>query len=80
MVMKTHLKFLFQLIAQNEVLQVQQQTKNTKRIVRQLKDLMYELDTLRTQVEDSDLDGFDNKTLALRKIILNLITGYSGTL
>lgn len=39
---------------------------------------MYELDTLRTQVEDADLDKFDNKTLSLRKIILNLINGYLG--
>lgn len=39
---------------------------------------MYELDTLRTQVEDADLDKFDNKTLSLRKIILGLINGYLG--
>lgn len=39
---------------------------------------MYELDTLRTQVEDADLDKFDSKTLSLRKIIINLINGYLG--
>lgn len=39
---------------------------------------MYELDTLRTQVEDENLDNFDAKTVSLRKIILNLISGYSG--
>lgn len=37
---------------------------------------MYELDTLRTQVDDEDLDEFDSKTLSLRKIILTLISGY----
>lgn len=39
---------------------------------------MYELDTLRTQVDNEDLDKFDIKTLSLRKIILSLINGYSG--
>ncbi|CAH1155744.1 unnamed protein product [Phaedon cochleariae] len=38
---------------------------------------MYELDTLRTQVEDEDLDKFDSKTLSLRKILINLVSGYS---
>lgn len=39
---------------------------------------MYELETLRTQVEDEDLDKFDSKTVALRKIIIHLIQGYTG--
>ncbi|CAG9839634.1 unnamed protein product [Diabrotica balteata] len=56
---------------------LKKEIKEKKRNVRQLRDLMYELDTLRTQVEDEDLDKFDMKTLSLRKIILNLISGYS---
>uniref|UniRef100_A0A6P7GFG9 Syntaxin-17 n=1 Tax=Diabrotica virgifera virgifera TaxID=50390 RepID=A0A6P7GFG9_DIAVI len=56
---------------------LKREIKEKKRNVRQLRDLMYELDTLRTQVEDEDLDKFDMKTLSLRKIILNLISGYS---
>lgn len=39
---------------------------------------MYELDTLRTQVEDSDLGKFDSKTLSLRKTILELISSYTS--
>lgn len=39
---------------------------------------MYELDTLRTQVKDDDLDHFDSKTLSLRKLIITLINGYLG--
>lgn len=39
---------------------------------------MYELETLRSQVQDEDLDQFDIKTLSLRKIIINLINGYTG--
>lgn len=39
---------------------------------------MYELDTLRTQVEDTDLGKFDSKTLSLRKRILKLLSDYKG--
>lgn len=39
---------------------------------------MYELETLRTQVMDADLDRFDAKTVAVRKIIIHLIQGYTG--
>lgn len=46
--------------------------------MRQLNDLSYELDTLRAQVEDKDLDVFDSRTVSLRKIILNLSNNYSG--
>lgn len=67
-----------QLISQNNVQLVHQEVKSKKRIVKQLKDLMYELDTLRAQVEDSDLDRFDTKTLSFRKIIITLISGYTG--
>lgn len=58
--------------------QLKREIKEKKRTVKQLRDLMYELDTLRAQVEDEDLDKFDIKTLSLRKIILNLINGYTG--
>lgn len=66
------------MIAINNIQQLQREIKDKKRTIKQLRDLMYELDTLRTQVEDADLDKFDNKTLSLRKIILTLINGYMG--
>nr|CAH7728652.1 unnamed protein product [Callosobruchus chinensis] len=65
------------LVAINNTEQLKKEIKEKKRTVKQLRDLMYELDTLRTQVEDEDLDRFDIKTLSLRKIIINLINGYT---
>ncbi|CAH1970370.1 unnamed protein product [Acanthoscelides obtectus] len=65
------------LVALNNTKQLKKEIKEKKRTVKQLRDLMYELDTLRTQVEDEDLDKFDIKTLSLRKIIINLINGYT---
>ncbi|XP_056644117.1 syntaxin-17 isoform X1 [Diorhabda sublineata] len=65
------------LLALNNYEQLEKEIKEKKRNVKQLRNLMYELDTLRTQVEDEDLDKFDMETLSLRKIILNLITGYT---
>lgn len=81
-----YLKFLLhnahlsqlQLIAANDVAQLDKEIRIKKRTVRQLNDLSYELDTLRAQVEDKDLDVFDSRTVSLRKIILNLSNGYSG--
>lgn len=49
-----------------------------KRVIAQLKSLLYELDTLRAQVEDQDLDKFDVKTVSLRKNILQIIAEYTG--
>lgn len=65
-------------MSKNNIQIVQQEIKSKKRVIKQLKDLMYELDTLRTQVEDVDLDKFDTKTLSFRKIIITLISGYTG--
>lgn len=69
---------LFQLLAVNNAEQLKRELKDIKRSVKQLRDLMYELETLRTQVMDSDLDKFDAKTVAVRKIIIRLIQGYTG--
>lgn len=61
-------------------MEITKHLKEKKKVSRQIKDLMYELDTLRTQVQDVDLDKFDVKTLALRKTLLKLISGYAGNL
>ncbi|EFA00762.1 syntaxin-17 [Tribolium castaneum] len=76
-IFEQHKTLVLKLISQNNGQRVRQEVKNKKRIVKQLKDLMYELDTLRAQVEDSDLDKFDTKTLSFRKIIITLISGYT---
>ncbi|GJQ76805.1 putative glycosyltransferase like family [Trypoxylus dichotomus] len=58
--------------------QLSYEIKNKPRIVRQLKDLLYELDTLRTRVYDEDLDKFDSRTFSLRKSITTLIKDYGA--
>ncbi|CAH0554029.1 unnamed protein product [Brassicogethes aeneus] len=65
------------IISLNDATQIKREIKDKKRAVKQLRDLMYELDTLRTQVDDPDLDKFDVKTLSMRKTLLKLITGYN---
>ncbi|KAJ8924696.1 hypothetical protein NQ315_000847 [Exocentrus adspersus] len=65
------------LVLGNNANQLKREVKDKKRTIKQLRDLMYELDTLRAQVEDEDLDKFDIKTLSLRKIILTLVNGYT---
>ncbi|RZC36283.1 syntaxin-17 [Asbolus verrucosus] len=76
-IFEQHKTLILKSISQNNVQLVRQEVKTKKRMIKQLKDLMYELDTLRAQVEDADLDRFDTKTLSLRKIIINLISGYT---
>lgn len=66
------------LIQTKNIQQLNLEIKDKKRIVRQLKDLQYELETMRTQVEDCDLDTFDRKTFALRKVIVSLIKDYAA--
>ncbi|KAJ3660392.1 hypothetical protein Zmor_004842 [Zophobas morio] len=76
-VYEQHRTLILKLISQNNTTLLRQEIKNKKRMPKQLKDLMYELDTLRAQVEDADLDKFDTKTLSFRKTIINLISGYT---
>ncbi|XP_043249044.1 syntaxin-17 [Colletes gigas] len=49
---------------------------NVSRIIKQLKELLYQMDTLRTQVLDSDINQFDKLTANARTSILNAIKDY----
>ncbi|XP_076623391.1 syntaxin 17 [Colletes latitarsis] len=49
---------------------------NVSRIIKQLKELLYQMDTLRTQVLDSDINQFDKLTANARASILNAIKDY----
>lgn len=64
------------LVSQN-FQQIYREVRDKRQVVKQLKDLTYQLDTLRTQVEDSDLGSFDAQTVSLRKTILELIRNYA---
>lgn len=67
-----------QYILVNGVPHLIREVREKKRTVRQIKDLMYELDTLRAQVEDEDLDKFDTQTLSLRRTLLSFVTCYTN--
>lgn len=49
---------------------------NATRVVKQLKDLLMEIDSLRAQVLDADLDQFDKQTEKSRQITVNSIKSY----
>ncbi|XP_019757471.1 syntaxin-17 [Dendroctonus ponderosae] len=74
--LEQHKVYVHKLIALNNTTQLVKEIKDKKRAIKQLRDLLYELDTLRTQVEDNDLDPFDTKTMPLRSSILKLTKTY----
>jgi syntaxin 17 len=51
---------------------------NATRIIKQLKSLLYEMDMLRMQVQDSDLQKFDKLTDQARKNAQDAIKEYVG--
>lgn len=53
---------------------VRKEQINISRLVKQLKVLLHEMDTLRTQVQDSDIEAFDKLTVKARESIMNTIT------
>ncbi|XP_066250064.1 syntaxin-17 [Euwallacea similis] len=75
-VLEQHKVYVHKLIAVNDTKQLEKEIKDKKRSIKQLRDLLYELDTLRTQVEDDGLDAFDTKTMPLRSSILRLTRTY----
>lgn len=51
---------------------------NATRLIKQLKALLYEMDTLRSQVQDSDVQQFDRLTDQARKNAQDAIKEYLG--
>jgi syntaxin 17 len=51
---------------------------NATRLIKQLKGLIYEIDMLRSQVQDSDLQKFDSLTDQARKDAQDAIKEYLG--
>lgn len=58
--------------------QVRREHVNVIRIIKQLKELLYQMDTLRAQVLDVDIGKFDKLTTDARKSIMNAIKEYLG--
>lgn len=59
---------------------VQKEQVNALRLVKQLEQLLYEMDTLRGQVEDGDIDKFDKLTAKARASTINAIQEYLGSI
>ena len=51
---------------------------NATRLIKQLKALLYEMDTLRSQVQDSDVQQFDQLTDQARKDAQDAVKEYLG--
>jgi len=58
--------------------QVRKEHVNVSRIVKQLKELLYQMDTLRAQVLDVDIGKFDKLTTNARSSIMSAIEEYLG--
>ncbi|XP_011697954.1 PREDICTED: syntaxin-17 [Wasmannia auropunctata] len=56
--------------------QVRKEHVNVSRIIKQLKELLYQMDTLRAQVLDVDIGKFDKLTTKARASIMNAIEEY----
>ncbi|XP_025162307.1 syntaxin-17 isoform X2 [Harpegnathos saltator] len=55
---------------------IQREHANVSRIIKQLKELLYQMDTLRAQVLDSDIEQFDKLTAKARTSIMDAIREY----
>lgn len=64
--------------SQHDWEQVRREHVNVSRIVKQLKELLYQMDTLRAQVLDVDIGKFDKLTTNARSSIMNAIEEYLG--
>jgi syntaxin 17 len=57
---------------------VRKEHVNVSRIIKQLKELLYQMDTLRAQVLDADIKQFDKLTRNARDSIIITIEKYLG--
>ncbi|XP_061929807.1 syntaxin-17 [Apis cerana] len=62
--------------AQHDWEKMRREHINVARIIKQLKELLYQMDTLRAHVLDSDINQFDKLTANARMSILNAIKEY----
>ncbi|XP_048515675.1 syntaxin-17 isoform X2 [Athalia rosae] len=72
------LQRLLQLQQSGDWDRVYKEQANASRLVSQLKHLLYEMDVLRGQVQDSDIEKFDKLTAYSRATTMNAIKEYLG--
>lgn len=74
--LKRHKRNIQKYEAQQDWERMHKEHVNVSRIVKQLKELLYQMDTLRGQVLDSDINQFDKLTANARGSIMNAIKEY----
>ncbi|XP_043683217.1 syntaxin-17 [Vespula pensylvanica] len=74
--LKRHKSNIKKYEAQHDWEKVRKEHVNVSRIVKQLKELLYQMDTLRAQVLDSDINEFDKLTATARSNMMNAIQEY----
>lgn len=74
--LKKHKHNIIMYQKQHEWDRVRIEQNNASRLIKQLKQLLYEMDMLRSQVQDSDVDKFDANTIKSRQTVQNVITDY----
>ncbi|XP_003705674.1 syntaxin 17 [Megachile rotundata] len=74
--LKRHKSNIEKYQAQHDWEKMYREHMNVSRIVKQLKELLYQMDTLRAQVLDSDIEQFDKLTGNARSSIMNAVKEY----
>ncbi|XP_015182082.1 PREDICTED: syntaxin-17 isoform X2 [Polistes dominula] len=74
--LKRHKNNIKKYESQQDWEKVRKEHINVSRIVKQLKELLYQMDTLRAQVLDSDINEFDKLTATTRSSMMNAIEEY----
>ncbi|KAK2585713.1 hypothetical protein KPH14_010326 [Odynerus spinipes] len=74
--LKRHKNNIKKYETQHDWEKVRKEHVNVSRIIKQLKELLYQMDTLRGQVLDADINEFDKLTANARSSIMNAIEEY----
>ncbi|CAK9802925.1 STX17 [Anthophora plagiata] len=74
--LKRHKNNIQKYQAQQEWEKINKENMNVSRIIKQLKELLYQIDTLRAQVLDADINEFDKLTANARASIMNAVREY----
>lgn len=74
--LKRHKNNITKYLAQQDWEKVHKEHVNVSRIVKQLKELLYQMDTLRGQVLDADINQFDKLTSSARSSIMDGVKDY----
>ncbi|CAK9797895.1 STX17 [Anthophora quadrimaculata] len=74
--LKRHKNNIQKYQAQQEWEKINKENMNVSRIIKQLKELLYQIDTLRAQVLDTDINEFDKLTANARASIMDAVREY----